>query len=120
MSADTLPSDRLFQISEFAQARIDSEPAMAELTPAELLSLVNEVETLRSTNRRLTDSIAALEKLRPHWAQGHTSDSIAAQVNLAATVGMWEALGVSDQTEAMQRIRDLIALEQEATPAPGR
>ena len=120
MSTDTLPSDRLSQISEFAQSRIDNDPAMAEITPAELLSLVTEVETLRSTNRRLVTEVETLEKFRPHWAKGFTSDSIAAQAHLSATVGLWDALGVENQTEAMQRIRDLIAMEQESAPGPGR
>jgi len=33
-------------------------------------------------------------------------------------MGMWEALGVDNQTDAIQRIKDLLALEETDTPAP--
>lgn len=49
--------------------------------------------------------IAALEALRPHWAQGHSSDSVAAQASTAALSQIWEALGATNQTEAMERVK---------------
>ena len=49
--------------------------------------------------------IETLEKLRPHWAQGFTSDSEAAQASTAALSQIWELLGVKNQTEAMKKLR---------------
>ncbi len=50
----------------------------------------------------------ALEALRPHWAQGYTDDSIAAQTATAALADIWELLGVDNQTAAMQALRRLV------------
>jgi len=51
--------------------------------------------------------IATLEMLRPHWAQGYTSDSIAAQTATAALAQLWGLLEVDNQTDAMAAIRRL-------------
>lgn len=55
----------------------------------------------------LHGELEALRDLRPLWAQGYTSDSVAAQASAAALSQIWKALGVSSQTEAMERIRQL-------------
>lgn len=47
------------------------------------------------------------EKLRPHWARGYTSDSVAAQSNLDATLAMWELLEVTNQTNAIAKLKYL-------------
>lgn len=48
----------------------------------------------------------ALEQLRPLWAQGHSSDSIQAQTLAGALSQVWGILGVCDQTQAMQKLRE--------------
>ncbi len=58
---------------------------------------------------RKKEEILTLERLRPHWAQGYSSDSIAAQSSVAALDDMWEILGVSNQTDAVQKLRSLTA-----------
>jgi len=45
-----------------------------------------------------------LESMRPHWAEGHTSDSIAAQASTAALSSIWDFLEVDSQTMAMQKL----------------
>ena len=50
----------------------------------------------------------ALEDLRPHWAKGYSSDSIAAQVTTAALSGLWKLLKVDNQTAAMMKLQELI------------
>jgi hypothetical protein len=62
----------------------------------------------------LKEKIAALEKLRPVWAQGHTSDSVAAQVSSGALASIWSVLGVSNQTDCMAALKRLIG----PAPAP--
>ena len=53
-------------------------------------------------------TVKALEELRPMWAQGWTSDSMAAQASSTALSEIWQLLGARDQTDAMGRIRALI------------
>lgn len=53
--------------------------------------------------------VAAAELLRPFWANGYTSDSIAAQSMSCALAEIWKILGVSNQTEAMEKLRNLVA-----------
>ena len=60
-----------------------------------------------------------LERFRPEWAKGYSDDSVAAQAYLAATTNIWEVLGVTNQTEALQRIRDLLEIEQNHQARPG-
>ena len=55
----------------------------------------------------LQRSVTALETLRPAWAMGHTSDSVAAQASAAALAQVWRALGAANQTEAMVALRGL-------------
>lgn len=52
--------------------------------------------------------IEHLESLRPHWAQGYSTDSIAAQTATSALVSIWKMLGVENQTSAMARLRQLL------------
>lgn len=61
---------------------------------------------------KLEREVKALESLRPAWAQGWSSDSIAAQLASNAMLDMWEALGVSNQTDAMNRINSLLKEDQ--------
>lgn len=52
--------------------------------------------------------VEALEALRPHWAQGHSSDSAAAQAATVALAGLWQLLCTDNQTEAVERLKGLI------------
>lgn len=48
-----------------------------------------------------------MEQLRPHWAQGYSDDSMAAQASTSALSEIWVALGVDNQTDAMEKLREL-------------
>lgn len=67
-----------------------------------------EIGRLKSDLYHANRSNESLESLRPHWAQGYSSDSMAAQAATSALAGMWELLGVDNQTSAMQRLRLLV------------
>lgn len=54
--------------------------------------------------------VAAADLLRPFWAKGYTSDSIAAQSMSCALAEIWKILGVNNQTEAVGKLRNLVAL----------
>lgn len=64
-------------------------------------------EALRELAERLVKHNAALESLRPHWAQGYTDDGVAAQAATAALSELWQELGVSNQTDAVAALRKL-------------
>jgi len=53
-------------------------------------------------------TIEVLEQLRPVWAKGHSSDSVAAQVSYSALTEIWKILGVTNQTEAIQKLEKLV------------
>jgi hypothetical protein len=59
--------------------------------------------------QRADQAVTTLEVLRPVWAQGWTSDGQAAQASATALAEIWKELGVDNQTEAMIRIRELLA-----------
>jgi len=61
---------------------------------------------------KLREQVADLEKRRPHWAQGYTSDGIAASVTASALSDLWELLGVEDQTAAMAKLRSMVIPEE--------
>jgi hypothetical protein len=61
--------------------------------------------------RHAERSDAAFEEMRPIWAQGWTSESVAAQASSNALAEIWALLGVTDQTAAMERLRSLLAAE---------
>ena len=67
------------------------------------------IEALTAERDRLLSTVNALESLRPHWAQGYSSDSIAAQASTEALVGIWKILGVNDQTSAVVTLKALTA-----------
>jgi hypothetical protein len=68
----------------------------------------DEYESLKYENQQLTTKLAALEELRPQWAQGFSSDSQAAQTTSAALYALWAKLRVSEQTSAMRVLNILI------------
>ena len=57
----------------------------------------------------LEQKVATLEKLRPFWAQGFNSTSVAAQTLTSALAQVQEVLGTRNQTETMQKLRALVA-----------
>ena len=69
-------------------------------------------EKLARTENYYRDKIrkqeAYYENLRPHWAKGYSSDSVAAQSHLSATLHLWDLLGVDNQTEAVAKIQKLL------------
>lgn len=70
-------------------------------------------QIIRSTiYAEAAETITALERLRPHWAKGFTSDSIAAQSTISALNAIWSMLGVDNQTAAMDRLRQLTGAER--------
>ena len=73
--------------------------------------LVEELEAKLAREERRND---ALEQLRPVWAQGWTRDSMAAQASANALSQLWKMLGVQDQTQAADRIKELDATLAEA------
>jgi hypothetical protein len=73
-------------------------------------------ELLRAEAKRKDEVIASLETLRPHWAKGYTSDSIAAQTATAALSQLWVLLGADNQTQAMMKLRSLTAAPAAASP----
>lgn len=66
-------------------------------------------EYLATEQRALTAEkrLEVVEAIRPQWAKGFTSDSVAAQMQTAALQELWEELGAKNQTDAMQRIKYL-------------
>ena len=82
--------------------------------PEALRSAHVRIEELEAEQDRLSSKVDTLELLRPHWAQGYSSDSVAAQASTAALVAFWEILGVSDQTSAINALKDLTAKRDEA------
>jgi hypothetical protein len=77
--------------------------------------IADEMERVYELMIGANKSVDALESLRPLWAQGHTSDSEAAQANSIALAGLWKMLGVDNQTAACQRLRELLSSPGQAT-----
>jgi protein involved in temperature-dependent protein secretion len=57
---------------------------------------------IRTLETQLKEARATLETLRPVWAAGAAGP----QVTAVALAAVWRALGVSDQTAAMQKLRE--------------
>jgi hypothetical protein len=66
-----------------------------------------DVPDLAAENATLRARVESLEALRPHWAQGFSSDGVAAQVQTTALNQLWTLLGVSDQTAAVAALKKL-------------
>jgi hypothetical protein len=74
---------------------------LAELVQGYNSDVANQLQELRRT-------LAVLEAARPHWAKGYTSDGVAAQCLQAALSTLWGLLGVSNQTQAVQAVKNLM------------
>jgi hypothetical protein len=73
-----------------------------------ILELMNAAnQAVDNAERRAIQAEATLEAMRPHWAQGYTSDSMAAQAKTTALSEIWEFLNVKNQTAAMAKLREL-------------
>jgi len=60
----------------------------------------------------LTSRLESAERMRPQWAKGYTSDSVAAQTSSAALQQVWSLLGVDNQTQCMQALKRLIEVNK--------
>ncbi len=58
--------------------------------------------------KQLESNVQVLESLRPHWAMGYSSDSMAAQTATIALSSVWGVLGARNQTEAMLKLREFV------------
>jgi len=72
------------------------------------------ISLMRSRIKRLEQQLETERSMRPQWAQGFTSDSIAAQSTSTAMHALWNLLGATNQTQAMERLRRLIEIAEEA------
>lgn len=72
-----------------------------------VLAMAQEIEALREKCGRLADSLDAVERMRPHWAQGYSSDSLAAQAKAGALSQLWALLDTNDQTQAVMKLSSL-------------
>lgn len=68
-------------------------------------------EQLEEQRNKLAEQVAYFAELRPHWAKGFTSDSVAAQTYLTSTLAMWQLLEATTQTEAISKLISLIELK---------
>lgn len=58
-------------------------------------------QRLAAAIKRAEDAEKSLDEMRPVWAMGHTSDSVAAQSLTVALARLWAILGVNNQTDAV-------------------
>lgn len=84
----------------------DAERAVEEINGEPLL-----VDQLRAALAQ----VEMLESLRPHWAQGYSSDSMAAQSATCALSAIWRLLGVDNQTAALDKLRAMTSAEPPRT-----
>jgi len=84
---------------------------IAEYTALQL-KVKGAEELLRRTEnycaQKLKAQEARYEKLRPHWAKGYSSDSVAAQSKLNAMLELWDLLEAANQTQAVAKLKELI------------
>jgi len=98
--ADKSPTDIAIVAYEVADALLNE--GRRHVNSAEVVRLKAQ---LAEANRKIED----YEAMRPHWAKGYSSDSIAAQSATSALSTLWKMLGVPHQTAAVQRLRELVA-----------
>lgn len=60
-----------------------------------------EYAAIKDENEKLWASNTQLEEMRPMWAKGYTSDSVAAQCFSNALNQIYKHLDVTNQTDAM-------------------
>lgn len=68
----------------------------------------DEYESLKFEKKNLEKELTTLKAMRPQWAQGFTSDSVAAQTSSNALYSLWAKLRVSNQTDAISVLDRMI------------
>lgn len=79
----------------------------------EAIRLKEERDASAAKLANVEGQLAAVERLRPMWAQGHSTDSVAAQVSAAALTSLWDLLGVGNQTSAVVKLKQLLCVSAE-------
>lgn len=80
----------------------------AALVDARFADLCGEAADALEPALREAQKVPHLEAMRPNWAKGYSSDSIAAQCSANALSSLWELLGAKDQTEAAEKLRQAL------------
>lgn len=93
------------KMRDLAQARIDEMEENSDLGGDEVEYIRVDIHEARI--KKLEDEISHLEEMRPFWAKGYSSDSVAAQTATSALSSIWLYLGVKDQTACMHALEDL-------------
>lgn len=75
------------------------------LINTEPLIRLSDYQRLQAECYDLREKLEVVEKQRPYWAKGYSTDSIAAQVSGGALSELWELLGVSNQTDAVEKLQ---------------
>lgn len=83
----------------------------------EAIRLKEERDASAAKLAKVEGQLAAVERLRPMWAQGHSTDSVAAQVSAAALTSLWDLLGVGNQTSAVVKLKQLLCVSAEPVNA---
>jgi hypothetical protein len=96
------------KMRDIAQARIDE---MEENSDGDAVEYIR-VDVHEARIKRLEDKISHLEEMRPFWAMGYSSDSMAAQAATGALSNIWRCLGVKDQTACMYALKELKTQEE--------
>lgn len=78
----------------------------------------DEFESLKDEKEKLEAQVKDLVAMRPQWAQGYSTDSIAAQSKAIALQQVWDALKVSSQTMCMAQIKHLQLHFEKYEPTP--
>ena len=103
-------------ISEHYDSETNDDIDVVEFRSEQVAKYVFDSLNLRTQLADARRQIEGLQTLRPVWAQGYTDDSVAAQATASAMAGMWEHLGVTNQTDAMEKLaeRDAQLAEERA------
>ena len=72
-----------------------------------------EVDHLLAEIKRLSQHLANAEAMRPHWAQGYSTDSIAAQTTAASLNQVWDMLHVTNQTDCIKELTHLLRINHD-------
>jgi len=98
---NTRPAAPVEGLERFARTQFDELQDQFGMTPHKYGEYVrfDQAEAIIAAKN---SEITALENLRPHWAKGYSSDSVAAQTVTAALSQLWGILGAANQTEAVQ------------------
>jgi hypothetical protein len=83
--------------------------ARADELENQLDSAQHTVSVLEKRASHFRDRAESMETLRPVWAQGWSNDSMAAQASASALAQLWHMLSASNQTEAVVKLRAILA-----------